>query len=79
MAINPGFDWGRGPYPANTGVHTLSDYPLLIGEVLRRHELRSARRAKRRALVQKIGRTLGIRYSELHGRRLARPILMPTA
>ena len=71
MAISPGFDWGRGPYPVDTRVHTLSDYPLLIGEILRRHELRSARRAKRSALVQKIGRTLGIRNSELHRRRPA--------
>ena len=33
---------------------TLSDFPLLIGEILRRTDLRSQRQAQRRSLVQKI-------------------------
>jgi hypothetical protein len=32
---------------------TLSDFPLLIGEILRRGELRVQRQAKRRSLIQK--------------------------
>jgi hypothetical protein len=34
--------------------YTLSDFPLLIGEILRRSERRSERRAKRRLLLKKI-------------------------
>ena len=33
---------------------TLSDFPLLIGEMLRRSDLRSERRAKRRERIRKI-------------------------
>ena len=39
---------------------TLSDFPLLIGEMLRRGNLRSRRRARRRTLIQKIKATFGI-------------------
>jgi hypothetical protein len=31
----PPFDWGKGRGPLDTRIHTLSDYPLLIGEILR--------------------------------------------
>jgi hypothetical protein len=33
---------------------TLSDYPLLIGEILRRSERRSEKRARLRSLMQKM-------------------------
>jgi hypothetical protein len=39
---------------------TLSDFPLLIGEMLRRGDLRSRRRATRRTLIRKIKVTFGI-------------------
>jgi len=39
---------------------TLSDFPLLIGEILRRGNLRSRRRARRRTLIRKIKATFGI-------------------
>ena len=34
-------------------IRTLSDYPLLLGEVLRRDDLRRQRRAKRAVFAQK--------------------------
>jgi hypothetical protein len=34
--------------------HTLSDYPLLIGEIIRRSERRSEKRARFRSLMQKM-------------------------
>jgi hypothetical protein len=43
---------------------TLSDYPLLIGEVLRRHELRRQRRAKRAMFARKLRHALGISGSQ---------------
>ena len=42
-------------------IRTLSDYPLLIGEVLRRNELRRQRRAKRALFTRRIRRTFGMR------------------
>jgi hypothetical protein len=42
-------------------IRTLSEYPLLIGEVLRRNELRSQRRAKRDLFARRIKRTFGMR------------------
>ena len=39
---------------------TLSDFPLLIGEMLRRGNLRSLRQARRRTLIRKIKATFGI-------------------
>jgi hypothetical protein len=36
--------------------YTLSDFPLLIGEILRRSERRSELRARRRLLFEKIKR-----------------------
>jgi hypothetical protein len=39
---------------------TLSDFPLLIGEMLRRDDLRSRRQARRRTLIRKIKATFGI-------------------
>ena len=41
--------------------HTLSDYPLLIGEILRRDQLRIVKQAKRRGLLYGIGKALGMR------------------
>ena len=41
--------------------HTLSDYPLLIGELLRRDQRRSIQQAERRSLLVGIGRVLGMR------------------
>jgi hypothetical protein len=41
--------------------HTLSDYPLLIGEILRRNRLRSLQEARLQALFNKIRSTLGVR------------------
>ncbi len=38
---------------------TLSDFPLLIGEMLRRGDLRSRRQARRRTLIRKIKATFG--------------------
>src|SRR5271157_2948409 len=51
-----------------TGVRTLSlfghphlsDFPLLIGEMLRRGELRAQRQARRRSLIQKFRATFAI-------------------
>jgi hypothetical protein len=43
-----------------SATHTLSDFPLLIGEVLRRRGLRSERQARRRSLIQKIKATFKI-------------------
>jgi hypothetical protein len=40
---------------------TLCDFPLLIGEILRRAELRLQRQARRRARGRKIGAAFGIR------------------
>ena len=56
MIAHPGFDWGTGRGPVDTRIHTLSDYPLLVGEILRRNALRSLRQAKRKAFVEKFGR-----------------------
>ena len=38
---------------------TLSDFPLLIGEMLRRGNLRACRQARRRTLIRKIKATFG--------------------
>ena len=43
--------------------HTLSDYPLLIGEILRRDQLRAVQQAKRRSFLVDIGRALGVRVA----------------
>ena len=40
---------------------TLSDYPLLIGEILRRDAMRTAQQAKRRTLFYELGKALGMR------------------
>jgi hypothetical protein len=44
---------------SDTRIHTLSDYPLLIGEILRRNEVRCSRRVKRKAFVRRICRAFG--------------------
>jgi hypothetical protein len=43
--------------------HTLSDYPLLIGELLRCDQLRAAQQAKRPSLLYGLGKVLGIRVA----------------
>ncbi len=43
-----------------TRTRTLCDLPLLIGEILRRADLRLQRQARRRARVRKIGAAFGI-------------------
>jgi hypothetical protein len=47
--------------------HTLSDYPLLIGELLRRDQRRAIQQAKRRSLLIGIGRALGMRVARTVG------------
>jgi hypothetical protein len=46
--VVPGYE----PYRFSA-TRTLSDFPLLIGELLRRGELRAQRQARRRSLIQK--------------------------
>jgi hypothetical protein len=46
---------------------TLSDYPLLIGEILRRDDIRAVRRAKRRSFLFDLGRALGVRVPRALG------------
>lgn len=41
--------------------HTLSDYPLLIGEILRRVAMRAAQQDRRRTFFYGLGRMLGMR------------------
>jgi hypothetical protein len=41
--------------------HTLSDYPLLMGEILRRDQLRALQQAKRRAILSDLRRAFGMR------------------
>ena len=48
---------------------TLSDYPLLIGEILRRDDIRTARRAKRRFFLFDLGRMLRVRVPRAIGVR----------
>jgi hypothetical protein len=43
--------------------HTLSDYPLLIGELLWRDQMRAAQLAKRRSLLYGLGKALGMRVA----------------
>jgi hypothetical protein len=51
---------------------TLSDYPLLIGEILRRDELHALQRAKRRSFLYDLGRALGMRVPRIVGTRKKR-------
>ena len=48
---------------------TLSDYPLLIGEILRRPELRAIQQAKRRSFLFDLARVLGLRVRRTVGSR----------
>ena len=52
-----------------SGTHTLSDYPLLIGEILRRDQLRALQQAKRRAVIYELWRALGMRIPRAVGTR----------
>jgi len=54
------FASARGRAYSDIRIRTVSEYPLLIGEILRRNELRYLRRAKRKAFVRQIGRAFGI-------------------
>ena len=47
--------------------HTLSDYPLLIGEILRRDQTRAVQQAKRRAILRDLQRALGLRVTQALG------------
>jgi len=47
--------------------HTLSDYPLLIGEILRRDQLRTRHQARRRAVLSDLQRALGMRVAQALG------------
>jgi len=47
--------------------HTLSDYPLLIGEILRRDQLRARQQARRRAVLSDLQRALGMRVAQALG------------
>ena len=49
--------------------HTLSDYPLLIGEILRRDQLRTVQQTKRRTLLYGLGKALGMRVAHELGSR----------
>ena len=49
--------------------HTLSDYPLLIGEILRRDHLRARQQARRRAIFSDLQRALGMRVAQAVGTR----------
>jgi hypothetical protein len=56
--------------------YTLSDYPLLIGEILRRDQLRARQQARLRAAFSDLKRALGMRVAQAVGtrkRRLAEP------
>jgi hypothetical protein len=46
----------------STETRTLCDFPLLIGEILRRADIRFRLRAERRARIQKIGALFGLAY-----------------
>jgi hypothetical protein len=52
-----------------SGTHTLSDYPLLIGEILRRDQLRALQQAKRRSVIYDLWRALGMRVPRAVGTR----------
>ena len=52
--------------------HTLSDYPLLIGEILRRDQLRARQQARRRAIFSDLQRALGMRVAQAVGTRKRR-------
>ncbi|MBV8277914.1 MAG: hypothetical protein JO170_21995 [Verrucomicrobia bacterium] len=51
---------------------TLSDYPLLIGEILRRDQLRAVQQAKRHAMFSEFRRALGMRVARAVGTRKSR-------
>ena len=51
---------GNETYHSST-TYTLSDFPLLIGEMLRRSNLRSEKRARWRARIRKIAGMLAVR------------------
>ena len=69
--VVPGYE----PYRFSA-TRTLGDFPLLIGELLRRGELRAQRQARRRSLIQKFRAAFAI-ASEVKG-SIDPPLLIPT-
>jgi hypothetical protein len=55
--------------------HTLSDYPLLIGEILRRDQLRARQQARLRAIFTDLQRALGMRVARAVGTRRKKPLV----
>jgi hypothetical protein len=49
--------------------YTLSDYPLLIGEILRRDQLRARQQARLRGIFSDFQRALGMRVARAVGTR----------
>jgi hypothetical protein len=49
--------------------YTLSDYPLLIGEILRRDQVRARQQARLRTLLSDLQRALGMRVARAVGTR----------
>ena len=47
--------------------YTLSDYPLLIGEILRRDHLRALQQARWRGMLSDLQRAFGIRVARALG------------
>ena len=61
-----------------SATHTLSDYPLLIGEILRRDERRSVKEAKLQAFFYRLGRACGVRVRRPLGAHEQRPFTEDT-
>ena len=58
--IHHHFDSGpRESLPYSPHTRTVSDYPLLVGELLRRSDLRHERRVKRAVFAQRIKHFFG--------------------
>jgi hypothetical protein len=57
--------------------YTLSDYPLLIGEILRRDQVRALHQAKLRTILSSLQRALGMRVARAVGTR-KRPLASAT-
>jgi hypothetical protein len=52
--------------------YTLSDYPLLIGEILRRDQIRARHQARLRGIFSDLQRALGLRVAQAVGTRKRR-------
>jgi hypothetical protein len=62
MSLRRGVFHPQETYRFST-THTLSDYPLLIGEILRRDQLGGVQQDKRRTLLYGLGKALGMRVA----------------